>query len=119
MTNTEIDFCVLIPCYNNTVGLIKSLHSIHYNKGPYLILIIDDGSTQPVSINQLPEQYQNSNTIKILTFTVNEGIASALNHGLHWINDYVNTKYIARLDCGDICSPLRFEKQVEFLTKNP
>ena len=118
MRNAEFDFCILIPCYNNTAGLLKSIQSIQYKKGAYLVLVIDDGSTQPITSN-LPEQYQADHSIKILTLSTNQGIASALNHGLKWIKEQANTNYIARLDCGDICSPFRFEKQVEFLENHP
>ncbi len=43
------------------------------------------------------------------------GITFALNYGLN----LVKTKYVARMDSDDICSPARFEKQLNFLEGNP
>ena len=45
----EIDFCLLIPCYNNFNVLIVSLKSVIYSAGNYLVLVIDDGSKETVS----------------------------------------------------------------------
>ena len=43
------------------------------------------------------------------------GITFALNYGLN----LVKTKYVARMDGDDICHPTRFEKQLNFLNRNP
>ena len=43
-----------------------------------------------------------------------DGISFALNYGLN----LVKTKYMARMDCDDICHINRFEKQLIFLEKN-
>jgi hypothetical protein len=51
-----------------------------------------------------------------LYLKVNSGIENALNHGLDYIqNNLVQTKYISRLDCDDICVNNRFQKQYQFL----
>lgn len=42
------------------------------------------------------------------------GISFALNFGIN----LCNTKYVARMDGDDICHPMRFERQVEFLENN-
>lgn len=53
--------------------------------------------------------------VKILAFTRNRGLGSALHDGvLACENDY-----IARMDTDDIAKPERFERQVHYLEKHP
>ncbi len=115
---TDLDFCLLIPCYNNIQGLKKSLQSIHYTCGKHLIVIVDDGSDQPITatniyIKELPSK------LHIIRHPINKGITYALNTGLKWIIENTNSKYIARLDCSDICHPTRFFKQLAYLNTHP
>ncbi len=111
------DFVLLIPCFNNVDGLMKSLDSVQYN-GSYKILVVDDGSEEEVQ-RSLPASYHTKQPLQITRLTPNQGIAVALNFGLKYIQQHYHTEYIARLDCGDICHPLRFEKQITFLNNNP
>jgi glycosyltransferase involved in cell wall biosynthesis len=94
----EYDFCVIIPCYNDRDGLIESLQSICYNPVKHLVVV--------------PH-------LHIIRLEKNGGITRALNAGLQYIAGRNDIRYIARLDCGDICSPERFESQVEFLDSHP
>lgn len=116
---SSYEFCVLIPCYNNLSGLIESLQSITYNKGSVCVLIVDDGSDKPFTDKDLPEEVNLKFFIIILRLAVNTGITNALNTGLQWIIKQLKTEYIARLDCGDICSENRFHLQVNFLNAHP
>lgn len=111
----NFDFCLLIPCYNNSTGLVDSLKSIKYRDGDYLIVIIDDGSSVAVSNDELKEVRSAAHSIVILRNEDNQGITFSLNKGLKWILSNTTCKYIARLDCGDICTADRFFKQVQFL----
>lgn len=112
-----LDFYVLIPCYNNLPGLRRSLQSIVYPLDKYGVVIVDDGSDQPILASAL------GNCIppmtRILRQPVNTGITAALNAGLRWLDLRSDHRFVARLDCGDLCTPDRFIKQVEFLTLNP
>jgi len=114
----KYELCVLIPCYNNVAGLRKSLKSIIYDKGKYLIVITDDGSKDEIKREQL---FQNNEglPIHIIRLPTNKGITIALNSALEWITENITCDYIARLDCGDVCDPQRFYKQIEFLRVNP
>jgi glycosyltransferase involved in cell wall biosynthesis len=115
----SFDICVLIPCYNDLPGLVKSINSIHYRARRFVILVVDDGSTEPITSDWLYQQSPLATNIQILRFAQNGGITNALNKGLEYI--YVNcpSTFIARLDCGDICAPDRFYRQLAFLEKNP
>lgn len=115
----EIDFCLLIPCYNNYSGLIKSLKSVIYRKDSFLILIVDDGSNEIVNREEISKEIGTDKPVAVLRNEKNLGITRALNNGLAWIEKNCSPKYIARLDCGDICLPERFELQVDYLNANP
>ena len=115
----KIEFIILIPCYNNFSGLISSIQSIHYNEKKFFIVIVDDGSDEAVTIKRIQERISDSLNIKVLSYINNHGITKALNKGLEYIYTNFLPAYIARLDCGDICSPERFFKQIEFFEKHP
>jgi glycosyltransferase involved in cell wall biosynthesis len=114
----EPDFCVLIPVFNNPEGLIKSLKTIVYSKGAYLVVIIDDGSREPLT----PEILEVGGVLSpfhLIRLPQNKGITEALNTGLAWIRAHTQARYIARLDCGDTCHPDRFPQQVAYLDAHP
>lgn len=110
----NIDFIVLIPCYNNFEGLINSVRSIEYTENKFLILIVDDGSIKAVTTKRIQQQVPALLNIKIIRHENNLGITKALNKGLEYIYGNYCPKYIARLDCGDICSAKRFYRQTAF-----
>lgn len=113
-----LDFYLLIPCYNNTEGLIRSLRSVVYPKEKCKVLIVDDGSLTPVTIELLPADIRQQLQIEIIRLNENKGITEALNTGLRLILQRNDALYTARLDCGDTCKEERFFKQVKFLNEN-
>ena len=117
----EIDFYLLIPCYNDLDGLILSLKSINYPYNKFIVLIIDDGSAISINYTELSPHISPELVVEIIRLPVNQGIVRALNTGLEWLNtkgEHVN-KYVARLDCGDICDRKRFYQQVDFFNHHP
>lgn len=112
---TSLDFCVLIPCYNDEPGLIRSLHSIQYDARKFAVVIVDDGSRTAVDMGILKSSVPHILHIQLLRLPQNQGITTALNSGLHWILENTTALYIARLDCRDTCHAQRFYKQVTFL----
>jgi glycosyltransferase involved in cell wall biosynthesis len=117
--NAHYDFCLLIPCYNNLPGLLHSLESVVYIADKFCIVIVDDGSKEPVTESQLKEALNTQTNLTILRNEHNLGITDTLNKGLTWIDEHINTAYIARLDCGDTCHPERFFRQMEWMRNNP
>lgn len=113
------DICVLIPCYNNAGGLITSVNSIHYPASRMVVLVVDDGSEQPVTPGWLQERLSINVNLRVLRIGKNAGITNALNKGLEYIYKYCPAAFIARLDCGDTCSPDRFYRQVDFFKAHP
>ena len=111
------DICVLIPHYNNIEGLETSLASIS-DEEPVDVLIVDDGSYIKPDVEELKRKFSYISDIIVIFNNKNRGIEHVLNDGLKYIKD-AGYKYIARLDCGDVCFPERFKIQKEFLEQNP
>ena len=115
----EIDFCLLIPCYNNFNGLIVSLKTVIYPTENFVILVIDDGSKETVTQERMNKEMEIKKPVIVLHNEKNLGITATLNKGLSWIEENTKARYIARLDCGDICSEERFIVQVQYMDLNP
>ncbi len=113
-----IECCILIPCYNNFDGLIESLKSINYPSNKYVVVIVDDGSTDPVSIEKIYHRIACAMNLEVIRLATNQGITKALNKGLEFIYTNYSAQFIARLDCGDICSSQRFYTQIAFFEKH-
>ena len=71
----ELDFCLLIPCHNNRTGLIHSLSSVKYPPNRFLVLVVDDGSAEPINEKEISGQLP----VKVLRLERNQGITNALN----------------------------------------
>lgn len=122
MTNffkTPLDFCVLIPCYNDEPGLLLSLQSIRYDSQRFAVVIVDDGSRTAIDKTVLTRLLPHIDFIEVIRLNQNSGITTALNTGLQWIIENTTAPYIARLDCRDTCATERFHKQVAFLNTHP
>jgi glycosyltransferase involved in cell wall biosynthesis len=115
----KIDFYLLIPFFNNLPGLLHSLQSVQYDADKFAVVIVDDGSRQPVTLDDLYQHISRDICIQIIQLPCNKGITTALNAGLQWILKQDNANFIARLDCGDICAPERFNHQVMLLKQHP
>jgi glycosyltransferase involved in cell wall biosynthesis len=115
----KIDFYLLIPFFNNLPGLLHSLQSVQYDAGKYVVVIVDDGSSKPISLADLHPHIASEIHIKIIQLPQNKGITIALNTGLQWILKQNNADFIARLDCGDTCTADRFYRQVALLQQHP
>jgi glycosyltransferase involved in cell wall biosynthesis len=120
MKATVYDFYVVIPCYNDLEGLIQSVNSIQYHEDRFAVLVIDDGSKTPIDLPLIEKSIPPQLNLEIINNSVNSGITHALNTGLKWLRtNAAEHKYVARLDCGDICLPDRFYKQVSYLDEHP
>ncbi len=109
---------VLIPHYNNSKGLIKSLESIGVFE-KLDVVVVDDGSKiEQLSEDLLNESFKAGGKVKVIFLENNKGVSIACNIGLEYIIKK-KYKYTARLDAGDLCVNNRFQKQLAFLEKNP
>ncbi len=109
-----MDIAVLIPVYRNQAGLNRSLASLAAAKGSFDVVIVDDGSADPI---KAPRQLRADAPITLLRLPRNQGIAAALNHGLrHTLAGGI--RYIARLDTGDTVAAERFRAQQAYMDAN-
>lgn len=107
------EIALLVPYFNQRSALEASLGTIRFH-GSMLVVIVDDGSPQEARLDQqwIETISKSINVpLHVLRRNVNGGIEYALNDGLKFILHETECKYIARLDCGDLNMPERFERQ--------
>jgi glycosyltransferase involved in cell wall biosynthesis len=103
--------CVLIPCYRNQAGLIRTCESLAHARGEFDVLIIDDGSPTPL---QVADGAAGRHSVAVHRCPFNLGITGALNRGLELVLD-AGYPLVARLDSGDTVRPDRFDLQTALL----
>ena len=110
---------ILIPHYNNLSGLKLSISSIKEDDSLLLdLLVVDDGSNkEKPRLSDLKDWYK-LGEVFLFDNQQNRGIEYALNDGLKFAPEH-GYDYVARLDCGDICYPNRFSKQLRYLSEHP
>jgi glycosyltransferase involved in cell wall biosynthesis len=94
---------------------MHSLSSVKYPPNRFMILVVDDGSKEPINKMEISGLLP----VSVLRLEKNQGITAALNEGLKWIAENLPVKYIARLDCDDTCDPERFNIQVRYMEAHP
>lgn len=108
------DLAVLIPVYNDQVGLERTLDSIREVDRSFTVVVVDDGSEPGIAVD--PERY--AFAVEILTQEQNGGIVRALNSGLEFILGR-GFKYVARLDAADLNREGRFQLQYDRMVADP
>ena len=106
---------VLMPAFNSEKYISEAIESIlNQTFTDYEFIIINDGSTDNTA--KIIQKYaKQDKRIKFVDNKKNQGFIASLNQGL----DLARGEYIAKMDSDDISLPERFEKQVEYLDKNP
>lgn len=105
---------VLMPVYNPDDQLKLTIESLRAQTIPFRLFLVDDGSKFHTDYELLTIGMD----VKILRLKNNLGITGAMNAGLKEIL-VGHFPYIARIDCGDVCTPDRLAKQKTFLDHNP
>lgn len=81
---SEVDFTVVIPCYNEEDAIettVKSIRKVLVDAGPYEMIIVNDGSTDRSS--QILDQLKKDDpALKIINIEKNSGYGSALKKGM-------------------------------------
>ena len=110
MDSTTNIVSVIIPVYNSSLLLKRSIESVYIQKTNYKIelIIIDDGSED--DINQIISLYPQ---IKFST-QKNSGPAAARNNGL----EMATGKYVSFLDADDYWKPGFLKETIHFLNNN-
>jgi glycosyltransferase involved in cell wall biosynthesis len=102
---------VLIPVYNNPLGLEKTLCSLV--GAPVDVVVVDDGSSPPLVLPRV-----GAGCTILIRLESNLGIERALNAGLEHIRAQ-QYAFVARLDAGDTTTADRFLKQRAYLEAHP
>lgn len=108
------DLAVLIPSYNDNDALDRTLRSIDEKDNSFTVVVVDDGSIEPVSIDETAFPFP----IHLIRLDQNQGIIGALNAGLRYIlaNHFA---FVARLDAADLNRPDRFAIQYARMKAEP
>lgn len=109
------DITVIVPMYNSSQTIIRTLDSICQQTQRQFIqkvVVIDDGSVDDSYL--IVKQYVMQSPVKIeLIKKENGGVSSARNKGI----EVTSTKWIAFCDSDDIWLPNKIEKQIEAVEK--
>ena len=104
---------IIMLVHNSALFLREAVDSILAQTfKDFELLIIDDGSTD--KSREILHNFDD-NRIRIFFNEENNGIVFSRNKGLI----IANGKYIAMFDSDDISTSTKFEKQINFLEKNP
>lgn len=104
---------VILPFYNAGKYLEEAVRSVlSQTYTDFELLIYDDGSTD--GSESIIRQF-NDPRIVYRRFETNQGLISMLNTGLL----EAKGAFIARMDADDVCSPDRFQKQMDFMNQHP
>src|SRR3712207_3539365 len=110
----------LLPAYNAGATVAGAAFSLFPTRVPFELLIVDDGSREPVTqtLARDPRFALYGDKIHVLRKEPNGGLVAALNDGLDWIlaRDY---DYVIRMDSDDIALPGRVDMQVAFMEARP
>ncbi|MGI6243582.1 MAG: glycosyltransferase family 2 protein [Prevotella sp.] len=105
---------VIMPTYNTGKVLSDSIDSILNQSYPYFeLLITDDGSTDPYTIDLLKQYETKDSRIKVNYLSYNVGPAIARNKSI----ERAQGRYIAFCDSDDRWTPDKLEKQIAFMKK--
>jgi len=105
---------VIMSVYNAQNYLKDSIESIlNQTYKNFEFIIINDGSSDN-SLEIIEEYAKQDSRIKVIN-QKNKGLPFSLNRGI----EMSSGEYIVRMDADDISLPYRFEKQLDFMQKNP
>ena len=106
---------VVMPVYNGERYLAEAIASIlGQTYADFEFIIVDDGSTDG-SAEIICEFVERDSRIQFIRLDRNMGHATARNNGI----SVASGKYVANMDCDDVCLPDRLRRQVNFLESNP
>lgn len=115
-----LNFSVLLSLYYKESPLaldqcFESIWEMQSHKPSEIVLVLDGNVGE--ELNSCIQQWQSKIGIvlKIVPLSKNVGLGKALNEGLK----HCSNEWVFRMDTDDICTPDRFERQVEFINNNP
>lgn len=112
-----MNFSVLLSLYikEKPEFLRECLESLKNQTLPATeIVMVFDGAITP-ELEAVVNEYTTKLPMKIIQLPKNVGMGNAFNEGLK----NCSYEWVFRMDTDDICLPHRFEKQVNFIKRNP
>jgi glycosyltransferase involved in cell wall biosynthesis len=103
---------VVLPVYDGAGTIGRAVQSIlAQTYGNFELIVVNDGSADrtPEILGAFDDE-----RVRVLN-QENRGLVASLNRGI----EASRGKYVARMDADDVALPARFERQVEFMEKNP
>lgn len=116
----NLQFSVLLSVYHKEIPsyLEAALFSIWDSQllKPSQIVLVKDGLLTP-ELELIVGRWKSrlGDTLCVVPIANNVGLASALNMGLQ----FCEYDLVARMDTDDIAKPIRFQRQVNFMSENP
>ncbi len=101
---------VIIPCYNQGKWIHEALDSLYIQTfKDFEIIVVNDGSTEPVTQKILGE-LESESRVRLIT-TENQGLAEARNTAIRESSG----EFVFPLDADDKVAPTMLEKTVEYM----
>ena len=105
---------IVVPVYNAAVYINDTIKSVQdQTYGNWELLIVDDASSDE-SVKIIQSAQETDVRIKLVQFSVNQGVAHARNMGM----DNAKGRFLAFLDSDDLWAPEKIEKQVNFMLQD-
>lgn len=105
---------VIIPCYNSSLFIGKTIKSVLKQTYENLELIIIDDCSTDDSLNVIRNFLEIDNRIRLVKLSQNSGAAISRNEGIK----ISNGRFIAFLDSDDIWRENKLEIQLNFMKEN-
>lgn len=109
------EISVLMATHNDEAFIEEAIASILGQSFSDIVFIIVDDASTDGTLKVLEAAARVDSRVRVLSLTVNVGLAAALNIGL----TQVATPFIARMDGDDVSQISRLAVQYEFLKQNP
>jgi glycosyltransferase involved in cell wall biosynthesis len=97
---------VVIPAFEARATIGPAVESVLENESALEVLVVDDGSNDPITNNDVPTE-----RVRLLRLPVNGGTARARNHAIL----HARGSWIAFLDADDTYEPNRIDALMSFL----
>lgn len=113
----HVPFSLLMAVYKNDSAdfLAQALESVISNTcRPSQVVVVKDGPVTP-ALDAVLQQFSSRLALDIIPLPKNQGLGPALNAGIMACRE----EWIARFDSDDICSPTRFEEQLDYIALHP
>lgn len=105
---------VIIPTLNRPALLSDAIASaLHQSRAPDEIIVVDDGSSPPVNVDDLVSQF--GDKIRVIRNEKSQGLAWGRNQGV----EAARGDYIAHLDDDDLFAPEALEECASLLDEDP